>query len=67
MHSQNDLFGKLRELAEQYPTDMVKDQITEIPRIAFNIDTTLGSVKNKSPNEIELCDLGGGVGLLEPM
>ncbi|MFA5983469.1 MAG: methyltransferase domain-containing protein [Methylococcaceae bacterium] len=53
----------LNTVATQYPTEMIEGQIVDIPRIFFNINIALAAVKHKSPNEVSICDLGGGVGL----
>jgi 2-polyprenyl-3-methyl-5-hydroxy-6-metoxy-1,4-benzoquinol methylase len=68
MNNKSSLFETLRKVATQYPKDMIDGQIRDIPRIAFNIGIALersGSacVKQKPLNELEICDLGGGVGL----
>lgn len=59
----NNIFDILRKVATQYPTDMVAGQVIDIPRIAFNIGLSLSTAKPKTPSELEICDLGGGVGL----
>jgi len=61
--NQSRLFDTLRKVASQYPRDMVDKQIKDIPRIAFNIGIALEFLKPKYPNELEICDLGGGIGL----
>jgi 2-polyprenyl-3-methyl-5-hydroxy-6-metoxy-1,4-benzoquinol methylase len=61
--NQNYLFDTLRKVASQYPGDMVDEQIRDIPRITFNIGIALEFMKPKPPNELEICDLGGGIGL----
>lgn len=53
----------LRKVAHQYPKDMVEEQVRDIGRIAFNIGLALGAARPKSPEELEICDLGGGLGL----
>jgi 2-polyprenyl-3-methyl-5-hydroxy-6-metoxy-1,4-benzoquinol methylase len=63
MPGQNGLFEILRKVANQYPKDMIDAQIRDISRIAFNIRIALEWVRPKSTNEVELCDLGGGIGL----
>ena len=63
MQSQSNIFKTLTKVANKYQKDMVDGQVKDIPRIAFNISIALDSVKQKSPSEIEICDLGGGVGL----
>src|SRR5262245_4681365 len=57
------LLDKLRDVARRYPATLVDEQIRDIPRIAFNIGIALGSTNSTSVSELELCDLGGGVGL----
>jgi len=63
MLKQSSMFEVMNEVARTYPKDMVAGQLKDIPRIAFNIRTALNAVGPKAPSEIELCDLGGGVGL----
>ena len=53
----------LRNVANQYPTDMVAGQVRDIPRITFNISVALDAAKPKPHNELAICDLGGGIGL----
>lgn len=59
----HNLFDVLRNVANKYPKDMVDGQVRDIPRISFNIGMPLDAVKPKSHTELEICDLGGGVGL----
>src|SRR5215468_1050765 len=66
MRNQNSLLHTLKKVASQYPSDMVDKQIKDIPRIAFNIGIALEFLKPKSPTELEICDLGGGIGLFSP-
>ena len=42
---------------------MVDHQIQDISRISFNIGIVLDSIKSKPHSELEICDLGGGIGL----
>jgi 2-polyprenyl-3-methyl-5-hydroxy-6-metoxy-1,4-benzoquinol methylase len=58
-----DLLDALRTVAARYPKDMVAGQLRDIPRIAFNIGLALDAAKPKSPDEVQICDLGGGLGL----
>jgi SAM-dependent methyltransferase len=57
------LLAVLSNVANQYPKDLVNAEVLDIPRIAFNISLALDAVKRKPHTEIELCDLGGGIGL----
>ena len=59
----HDLLDVLRNVANQYPKDLVDGQLRDIPRISFNIRIALEAVKPKQHREIEICDLGGGIGL----
>ncbi len=63
MRNHNSLFDTLKIVANQYPKDLVDEQVRDISRIAFNINIALESLKPKSPSELEICDLGGGIGL----
>lgn len=54
-----DLTPILESIATKYPSDLVNDQIKDIPRIAFHINLILS---RKGAN-ITLCDIGGGIGL----
>jgi len=63
MRKQFNIFEILREVANKYPKYMVDEQVKDIPRIGYNISIVLDSVKEKSLSEVEICDLGGGVGL----
>ncbi|MHC4585039.1 MAG: class I SAM-dependent methyltransferase [Planctomycetota bacterium] len=62
MQNQN-LFDVLWKVANQYPNDMVDRQVRDIPRIAFNICLALDAAIPKPRNQLEICDLGGGIGL----
>lgn len=60
---QTDLFKTLQQVAVQYPEDLAAAQVQDIRRIAFHIRIALDATHPKLPNELEVCDLGGGVGL----
>lgn len=53
----------LRKLAEQYPPTLVAHQIRDIPRISFHIRLAIGSVHPVETQDLEICDIGGGIGL----
>ncbi len=57
------LVGVLEKVAKEYPGNLVDGQIRDIPRIAFNISLVLETAKSKTPSELVICDLGGGIGL----
>ncbi len=57
------LSDALRKVATQYPEDMVQGQVRDVDRITFNIGVALEAAKPKAPEELEICDLGGGIGL----
>jgi SAM-dependent methyltransferase len=42
---------------------MVDEQLKDVVRIGFNIGLALQSARRAAPSELEICDLGGGVGL----
>lgn len=63
MLKQGTLIEVLNHIAHEYPEEVAPEQIRDITRIAFNIRMALESVSPKDPSEIELCDLGGGIGL----
>jgi len=42
---------------------MVAGQVQDIPRISFNMRIALDAALPKQPGELEICDLGGGIGL----
>lgn len=52
-------------IAGEYPADLVKVQMRDIPRMAFNISLAL-SGSGKKPSELSIADLGGGIGLFSP-
>jgi hypothetical protein len=58
-----NLHDVLINVANQYPKDMVDGQVRDIARIRFNIGVALDAAKYKSHDELEICDLGGGIGL----
>ena len=53
----------LYELARQYPASLVDEQISDTKRIAYNISLAMRAAVSKPVDELEICDLGGGVGL----
>lgn len=63
MLKQSGLRELLTSIAHEYPEDLVPGQLRDITRITYHIRTALESVTPKAPGEIELCDLGGGIGL----
>src|SRR5680860_1555418 len=58
------LCNVLRSVANQYPKDLVDGQVRDIFRVSFNIGIALDAAKPKPHNELEICDLGGGIGLV---
>lgn len=63
MQDQKPLSETLNELARRYPAEMVHDQLRDIPRIVFSVGIALRAVADRAPNDVAICDLGGGVGL----
>lgn len=57
------LVEALRGVAHQYPKEMVLGQLKDIGRISFNIGIVLDTTKPKTHSDLDVCDLGGGVGL----
>lgn len=57
----NQIREKLKEIARQYPPELVAAQMDDISRIAFNI--TISIPIGKSVDEASICDIGGGIGL----
>lgn len=53
----------LTKAANQYPAEMISEQLVDIPRISYHIGLTLQVAEPKLPSELEICDLGGGLGL----
>lgn len=58
-----DLRDTLTNLARSYPTELAEEQARDIPRIEFNIGLALTAAHPKLPSELEVCDLGGGLGM----
>jgi SAM-dependent methyltransferase len=58
-----ELYNTLKGAAAKYPDNMVAEQMRDIPRIAFNISLALDALYPKQTSEVEICDLGGGIGL----
>lgn len=52
---------KLVKLAAEYPPRMAAEQMSDIPRIAFNISLVLPA--EKPLDKMVVCDIGGGIGL----
>lgn len=61
--SNRDLQNVLNKVANQYPEELVKHQVWDIPRIMYHIGLALNAAKPKHQSELEICDLGGGIGL----
>lgn len=59
----SEILELLDRVATEYPPEMRNEQIRDIPRIAFNIGLALGAAAPKPPTDLEICDLGGGIGL----
>lgn len=53
----------LKNVARQYPGEMVDEQLRDVPRILFNIGIAIDAANHKPHRELEICDLGGGLGL----
>lgn len=54
---------QLETVANLYPADMVAVQLRDIPRISFNINLALGPAFPQRIADVEICDIGGGIGL----
>jgi SAM-dependent methyltransferase len=52
--------GVLESVARSYPSNLIEDQLQDIPRIAFNVRLALNGT---DPRTVSICDIGGGVGL----
>src|ERR1700752_3471221 len=50
---------RLREASRDYPAKLVESQLTDVPRISFNIDLVL----SRQGSGARVCDLGGGIGV----
>lgn len=62
----NNVLDILNEIANRYPADLTAAQVQDIPRIAFNLHIALfkpTADRGTVLGEMEICDLGGGVGL----
>jgi SAM-dependent methyltransferase len=57
------LLESLRNVAHQYPTELVSDQLKDVVRISYNIGIVLNTTKPRLHRDLEVCDLGGGIGL----
>jgi SAM-dependent methyltransferase len=57
------MYSTLRKIAEEYPPDLVAGQIRDVPRIAFNISLAFGPSPETRASQLEVCDIGGGIGL----
>jgi SAM-dependent methyltransferase len=56
------LTAVLQEVASLYPADMRSHQISDIPRTTFNMQIALEAIA-RPHTEVEICDIGGGIGL----
>ncbi len=64
MRSKDDLIARtLLQLAKQYPESLRSAQVRDIPRIAFHIETVLDQLQPRHIGDIQIADLGGGIGL----
>ena len=63
MNIENSLMNTLQKLVDEYPKDLIAVQRQDIPRIAFNLSLALERSSPKTLSELEICDIGGGVGL----
>lgn len=61
--SPSEIREHLRQLAAQYPPGLQERQTRDIPRIAYHIGLAMDAVRPRPPSELEICDLGGGIGL----
>jgi len=57
---------KLLETANLYPKELIQGEVKNINRIEFNIQLALNGSENKNLSDLEICDLGGGIGLFTP-
>ncbi len=58
-----DMRGCLQDLARSYPSDMVEEQLRDVPRIASHIGLAMQRFRPEDYPLLSLADLGGGVGL----
>lgn len=54
-----DIETTLKSIALKYPQELVAGQLSDVKRIAFNINLVL----SRKGNNITVCDIGGGIGL----
>lgn len=59
----NNIIALLTKVANEYPPNMIEGQINDIARMSFHIGLALAAAKPRTPSELEICDLGGGLGL----
>lgn len=62
MNSEN-IEKRLREIALQYPGELRDYECSDIPRITFHIHLSLGE---RDPEDLTLCDIGGGICMFTP-
>lgn len=58
-----DLLATLESTALQYPTPFVAEQLADVPRMAFGVELVQRALAGAPLAEIEICDIGGGLGL----
>lgn len=61
--TKNKLSVSLEKALKSYPKELQTKISRDIPRIYFNIQSGLQTQKNKSVEDLSICDLGGGIGL----
>lgn len=63
MENNGNLITILKKITARYPPDMKSGQLRDVPRIAFNIGIGLQALNRSEPAGLDICDIGGGVGL----
>ncbi|NDV63052.1 class I SAM-dependent methyltransferase [Puniceicoccales bacterium CK1056] len=58
-----NITSTLQKIASEYPPEMRKGQQKDVARMAFNVEIALEACAGKQPSDLEICDIGGGIGL----
>tara|TARA_Y100000768_G_C23929701_1_gene659378 strand:+ start:28 stop:801 length:774 start_codon:yes stop_codon:yes gene_type:complete len=54
---------KLTEIANKYSKEIINEQLLDIDRISYHINLCIKSSNKILPSDLEICDLGGGIGM----
>lgn len=62
-HVMTEIIDALHKLAHEYPEWLVENQLMDVPRAAFHVGLVMGAAGSRRPSDVELCDMGSGIGI----